>query len=484
MQHLSRARLLILAVAAALFLAACGTGEEAAAPDDTAPQGAEEATPEPVETDEPEVAETETEEVEEATGAELPAEELRITLERQLGQHAALAIDAMRSGVTGNEDFEAAAAALDRNTQDLTSSIELVYGAEGAAAFEEMWSDHIGFFVDYTVGLAEGDQQAQDDARAQLEQYRQDFSTFLEGASEGNIPADVVAEGLQVHVNQLVAQIDAFHAEDYETAYANEREAYGHMFETAQALAGGIAAQFPERFPSDGSEVSAHDGHTATTISTEVAQADAEVPAVDLRSLLGQQLGEHADLAVKAMRKGLTGQPDFEQAAASLEQNTQDLTSSIELVYGPEGAAAFETMWSDHIDFFVSYTVGLAEDDQQAQDEALERLEQYRQDFSTFLEGASEENIPADVVAEGLQVHVNQLVAQIDAYNEGSFDEAYDQAYEAYNHMYETAEALAGGIAAQFPDRFPGDAGTGGEGMDHGDDDDAEATEPDEDATE
>jgi hypothetical protein len=50
---------------------------------------------------------------------------------------------------------------------------------------------------------------------------------------------------------------------------------------------------------------------------------------------------------------------------------------------------------------------------------------------------------------------VDQLISQIDAYAAEDFETAYTEGYEAYNHMYMTAEALAGGIAAQFPEQFP-----------------------------
>jgi hypothetical protein len=244
-------RLIAMAIAVILAIAACSPSEQATTEETASPTPTAEPTPEDTatqsETEEPDTGATE--DTEETAEAELPAEELRLTLERQLGHHATLAIDAMRAGVRGDADFEAAAGALSGNTDDLTSSIELVYGAEGAQAFRDMWENHIGFFVDYTVGLAEGDQQAQDDAMAQLEQYRQDFSTFIEGASEGEIPADAVSEALQGHVDQLIGQIDSYHAGDFEAAYDRGYEAYTHMFDTADALAGGIAAQFPDRFP-------------------------------------------------------------------------------------------------------------------------------------------------------------------------------------------------------------------------------------------
>ncbi|MCW4354094.1 hypothetical protein ONR57_12365 [Hoyosella sp. YIM 151337] len=373
--------------------------------------------------------------------SQVNAEELRIILERQLGQHALLAVEAMRAGVTGQEHFDAAAVSLNQNTEDLTESIRLVYGDEGAERFNQLWSDHIDFFVQYTVGVAEDDQQAQDEALQRLDQYRADFGGFLESATEGQLPANDVAELLQMHVNQLITQIDAYAAQDWTTAASQTREAYAHMFGTARGLAGAIVATQPG------------------------IDGPLENSAIGLRSQLGQQLGEHAQLAVQAMRSGVSGQPDFEALAGALNANTQDLTASIVSVFGEEGGQAFMEMWADHIDFFVQYTVALAEGDEQGQQDAQARLEQYRQDFSQFLDTASNGNLPADDVAAALQEHVNDLITQVDAFHAGNYSEAFSNAYNAYNHMYMTAEVLAAGIVAHMGETMPeGGVETGGGG--------------------
>ncbi|MBD0837096.1 copper amine oxidase, partial [Aestuariibaculum suncheonense] len=59
--------------------------------------------------------------------------------------HAALAALTMQKGIDGAKDFEAAAAELNENTDDITAAVESVYGAEGAAQFKEIWSSHIGY---------------------------------------------------------------------------------------------------------------------------------------------------------------------------------------------------------------------------------------------------------------------------------------------------------------------------------------------------
>ena len=106
------------------------------------------------------------------------------------------------------------------------------------------------------------------------------------------------------------------------------------------------------------------------------APADLSSPAADLRVALNRLLSEHASLAMEAMRQGIdTGNledPEFVAAATALQGNTDDLTGAIESVYGADAGEAFRAQWEAHIGFFVNYTVGLATDDQAAQDAALD----------------------------------------------------------------------------------------------------------------
>jgi hypothetical protein len=64
-------------------------------------------------------------------------------------------------------------------------------------------------------------------------------------------------------------------------------------------------------------------------------------------------------------------------------------------------------------------------------------------------------NLDASALADGLQIHVNQLIGAFDSYVDGDYAAAYNYARDAYAHMFMTAEALTGAIAKQFPERFP-----------------------------
>ena len=70
-----------------------------------------------------------------AAAATLTASDLRNTLNRLLGEHAVLAMNATNLGVTGSKSFPAAAKALDRNSVALSQAIGSIYGAKAAKTF-------------------------------------------------------------------------------------------------------------------------------------------------------------------------------------------------------------------------------------------------------------------------------------------------------------------------------------------------------------
>ena len=177
------------------------------------------------------------------------AADLRVTLDTLLGEHALLAVAAAQKGFDGAADFEAAAAALDANSVDVSEAIGSVYGDEAAQMFLDgpsLWRDHIGFFVDYTVALAEKDEAAQQEAVDNLTGYTGAFSGFLAEAT--GLPQAALQEGLTMHITQLKGAIDAYAAGDYEQAYTLTREAYDHMVATGDTLAAAIVQQSPDKF--------------------------------------------------------------------------------------------------------------------------------------------------------------------------------------------------------------------------------------------
>ena len=363
-----------------------------------------------------------------------PATDLRVTLDRLLGEHAMFAMFGTQKGFAGKPDFKPLAATLDENSVDLADAIGSVYGDEAREEFLNgnlKWRDHIGFFVDYTGGLAKEDEAAQRKAAGNLKGYTESFSGFLATATE--LPKPAVRDSISMHVEQLTDQINSYAAGNYEDDYGHVREAYAHMFGTGDTLAGAIAKQSPQDFE----------------------QGNVTQSAADLRVTLDRLLGEHAILAMMATQKGYDGDEDFKAIAAALDENSVDLADAIGSVYGPEAREEFlngKLKWRAHIGFFVDYTVALAKKDEAGQKKAVGNLKGYIESFSAFLAEAT--GLPNDAVRKSITQHVNQLKGQIDAYAQGDYERAYRLQREAYAHMFMTGDTLAGAIVEQSPDKF------------------------------
>ncbi|WP_226671838.1 copper amine oxidase [Rossellomorea aquimaris] len=361
-----------------------------------------------------------------------PAGELRTTLDRLLTEHAYLAVEAMRRGAEGAEDFDAAAGALNDNAADLKGAIASVYGEEAGNQFNTIWTNHIGFFVDYVKATGANDQAAKDEALANLAGYKEEFSNFLETATGERLKSDSLAEGLQMHINQLIGAFDSYVAGDYEKAYEYEREAIGHMAMVSKGLSSAITDQYPDKFEN----------------------TMAVTPATDLRSTLNHLLTEHAALATMAMQNGIDGSKDFDASVNALNANTEDLSAAIASVYGEEAGNQFKEMWTKHIGFFVDYVKATGAEDEAAKQEAIKNLDGYRAEFSKFLETATDGRLKSDALADGLQMHVEQLTGAFDSYAAGDYEKAWDGIRMAYEHMLNPAKGLSGAFADQFPDKF------------------------------
>jgi hypothetical protein len=178
-----------------------------------------------------------------------PAADLRVALNQLFSEHASLAAAATGAALGGRtKEFNAAAAALDGNSVDISKAIGSVYGDAAGEAFLPLWRKHIGFFVDYTVAKAKGSKKGQEKAVNDLVQYASDFGAFLNSATPG-LPKEAVADLVKSHILTLKDVVDAQAAKNPKLAYEKLREASHHMQMIADPLADAIAAQFPEKFP-------------------------------------------------------------------------------------------------------------------------------------------------------------------------------------------------------------------------------------------
>jgi hypothetical protein len=145
------------------------------------------------------------------------ASTLRANLTAMLQEHVYLAAYAVFTAYTAeggveSPAFTAAAATLDANSVQLSEAVASLAGEENGTAFLDLWREHIGFFVDYAVADATGDEDARQQALMDLDGYRGPAGEFFETVSDGELPADDVAAGLGMHVSTLAGAIDSLAA--------------------------------------------------------------------------------------------------------------------------------------------------------------------------------------------------------------------------------------------------------------------------------
>ena len=172
------------------------------------------------------------------------ASTVRATLTSQLSAHVWLAGNALDTAVSKKGDLKdpqvvGAVKALDANSVALAKTLGSVY-PDAEKPFLASWRQHIGFFVDYTLGKATKNDKQVAKAKADLDAYRTSFGELINSVVP-ELPADAVAEELIPHVDTLFAAIDASVAgkPDYQ---AKLTEAANHMPMTAAVLTSGIVA--------------------------------------------------------------------------------------------------------------------------------------------------------------------------------------------------------------------------------------------------
>ncbi len=177
---------------------------------------------------------------------------LRAALTGLLVQHVAATGFVAQTAVAAGGNLKApevqgAVAALTDDTNQLGAAFGSVYGSAAQQQFLKLWNAHIGFFVNYTLGVATHNSAMVATAKKDLAGYISQFAAFTAGATK--LPASAVAADLQGHVATLETAINAIVAGS-PTAGSTLLMAENHMAGTGAVLAQGIAASMPSKFTS------------------------------------------------------------------------------------------------------------------------------------------------------------------------------------------------------------------------------------------
>ena len=185
--------------------------------------------------------------------AENPGIDFRQTLNRLLQEHlyaATFATDAaLIDAGARSAELTSHLGYLDDNANALSGAITNIFGADAGAKFDDLWTAHNGFFVDYTLAVAADpdDQTKADKAVSDLTTvYVPDFAKFLSDAT--GLDETAVEALLSAHVLHTKAVVDLQATNKQGDAATADREGALQMADIGDPLAEAIVNAKPEKF--------------------------------------------------------------------------------------------------------------------------------------------------------------------------------------------------------------------------------------------
>ncbi|UOQ94921.1 copper amine oxidase [Halobacillus shinanisalinarum] len=367
------------------------------------------------------------------TTSKTPAADLRSSLDQLLSEHFVLATTAMIKDYNDAEDADEVYKKLDQNAKDMTPAIASVYGEEAAAKFEDIFLGHNDYTPDFVEAKVNNDKEARKAAEAEVDEFVNEFSSFLAKATEGNLSKEAATKVLAAHEQDVINVFDHYVAGEYEKAYKTFREGFKRMFDISKALSGAIVTQMPDKF----------EGTKAVT------------PAADLRSTLNRLASEHFALAVLEMQKGFNQAEDYDFVTWAENMNTKEFKEAIGSIYGEEAATQFQKIWQqNHIKAQSELVTATLEEDEEARKAAEQSLQKFAETFGQFLGEATGGNLPADAATSALWSHEEDVIQTFDHYVAGDYQTTYESFRTGYGFMFGVGETLSDAIVKQMPDKF------------------------------
>jgi hypothetical protein len=426
-------KLLALSAAVSLGLAACGDDEVAQ------PAVSGEAAPVEEQTTTTAEAEAAADDDGEEASADDPAATLRAQLTALLQEHVYLAGMSIEAVLTDGEDDPAAQAAvqaLDDNSVAISEAVGEIPGVDDTEDFLDLWREHIGFFVDYATGTAEGDDDAVEEALTGLEEYQQSAADLLDAVTDGELAADDAFGELETHVTMVTAAIDAM-VEDDPEALTLLRDAARHMDEVAASLAAAVVAAHPDDL-----------------------EGDPESPPARTRAQLTSGMVEHTYLTLFAVQHaadaGSTTDPAVQAAVTLVEGNAETLANAVGGASGTEARGSFLDLWRGHVRPLLDRAAARIDGDTAAASEAESELALFRDATVALLDEVAGPGAGTGDLGGDVDTYLSTINAAIDAVAAGE-PTAYDDARAAAQHATDMAARLATGIVTASAERDAGD---------------------------
>jgi hypothetical protein len=148
----------------------------------------------------------------------------------------------------GSAGFDATAARLLKNQQDIGAAIKPFYGPAAGDQLTALLNDHIGIAVELLQAAKAGDDAAFADAHTRWYANSDDIADFLAKANPKRWPQATMRASMRTHLDQTLAEASHELTGQYAASVADYEEIHEHILVMADVLSSGITKAFPRRF--------------------------------------------------------------------------------------------------------------------------------------------------------------------------------------------------------------------------------------------
>lgn len=148
----------------------------------------------------------------------------------------------------GSAGFDATAARLLRNQEDIGDAITPFFGEAAGEQLTALLKDHIGIAVELLQAAKAGDDAAFEAAHAAWYANADDIAHFLAEANPRYWPQETLRAAMKGHLDQTLAEASHELAGAYAQSVADYDEIHHHILGMADVLSDGIIRAFPSRF--------------------------------------------------------------------------------------------------------------------------------------------------------------------------------------------------------------------------------------------
>ncbi|HEX6150290.1 hypothetical protein [Nocardioides sp.] len=150
--------------------------------------------------------------------------------------------------VDGSASFDATAARLMKNQEDIGDAIKPFYGEAAGDQLTALLKDHIGIAVQLLQAAKAEDTAAFDAANTAWYANADDIADFLAAANPRYWPQDTMRAAMKGHLDQTLAEASHELTDEYAKSVADYDEIHHHILGMADMLSTGIIRAFPRRF--------------------------------------------------------------------------------------------------------------------------------------------------------------------------------------------------------------------------------------------